>query len=161
MFFEAPGFKLLSRVLVARVSGALILAYVSLRGFHYHFEIITTALIVLWMRQKFATNQDTKVCGALTPPQVKESSFKIISSLKVNHETGDLSNAFHEWSKQYGNTFTIKIFGQTRIMTLEPDHLKAILATKFDDFWKGPIQEENFNSFLGSGVFNSDDKMWK
>ena len=63
-------------------------------------------------------------------------------------------------------------------MTAEPHHVKAILATQFDDFdkgrWKssqyhvdkdrssmttlGPMFYSQFRSLLGEGVFNADGK---
>ncbi|KAG6861420.1 hypothetical protein C0995_000260 [Termitomyces sp. Mi166 len=48
-----------------------------------------------------------------------------------------------------------------QIFTFEPDHVKAILATQFDNFEKGPIFRSQFTTLLGTGVFNSDGEMWK
>ncbi|KAF9040810.1 cytochrome P450 [Panaeolus papilionaceus] len=48
-----------------------------------------------------------------------------------------------------------------QVFTLEPDHVKAILATQFDSFEKGPVTASVFNSLLGVGIFNSDGEMWK
>ncbi|KAF9000997.1 cytochrome P450 [Cyathus striatus] len=47
------------------------------------------------------------------------------------------------------------------VFTFEPDHVKAILATQFATFEKGPMAFEQAKSTLGSGVFNSDGDIWK
>jgi len=39
---------------------------------------------------------------------------------------------------------------------VEPEHVKAVLATQFDNFEKGSIFTKQMNSLLGTGVFNSD-----
>ncbi|RQM04940.1 hypothetical protein DH86_00004288, partial [Scytalidium sp. 3C] len=38
--------------------------------------------------------------------------------------------------------------------------LKAILATKFNDFAFGPIRKDNLLSFLGNGIFTSEGEAW-
>ncbi|EDR04959.1 uncharacterized protein LACBIDRAFT_303883 [Laccaria bicolor S238N-H82] len=72
-----------------------------------------------------------------------------------------LDDIFLEWKKQYGNTFEMRFPTDSRIVTFEPDHVKAILATQFDAFDKGPIFIDQMNSLLGTGVFNADGDMWK
>ncbi|KAG9317013.1 cytochrome P450 [Chiua virens] len=48
-----------------------------------------------------------------------------------------------------------------RVFTIEPEYIKAILATQFSSFVKGPIFHDQFDSLLGTGVFNSDVDIWK
>ncbi|KAF5342731.1 hypothetical protein D9757_014479 [Collybiopsis confluens] len=99
--------------------------------------------------------------GAVLAPVVKESSFKIRSSIVRSFNGGYTGDAFYEWMQQYGFTYQMKIFGERRMMTVEPEHIKAILATSFDNFEKGPIVFDQFFSLLGLGVFNSDGERWK
>jgi len=42
------------------------------------------------------------------------------------------------------------------IITSEPEHIKAILASQFDDFEKGPEIRHLFYPLLGTGVFAAD-----
>ncbi|KIJ61017.1 hypothetical protein HYDPIDRAFT_31717 [Hydnomerulius pinastri MD-312] len=60
-----------------------------------------------------------------------------------------------------GQTLNARILWESRIFTTEPEHIKAILATQFTSFAKGPIFWDQFNSLLGTGVFNSDADIWK
>ncbi|PCH44301.1 cytochrome P450 [Wolfiporia cocos MD-104 SS10] len=51
--------------------------------------------------------------------------------------------------------------GETRILTSDPNHMKAILATNFQSFEKGDYFRRQMNSVLGTGVFNADGDLWK
>ncbi|KAF8147490.1 cytochrome P450 [Crassisporium funariophilum] len=48
-----------------------------------------------------------------------------------------------------------------QIFTFEPEHIKALLATQFDAFAKGPILHEQLASLMGNGLFNTDGDKWK
>ncbi|QRW07239.1 cytochrome P450 family protein [Ceratobasidium sp. AG-Ba] len=63
--------------------------------------------------------------------------------------------------EKYGHTFDIGLFGETRIVTDEPENVKAILSTDFATFEKGPTFRSKMGSVLGKGIFNSDGDMWK
>jgi hypothetical protein len=58
-------------------------------------------------------------------------------------------------------TFNRRVLFQNRIITSEPDYIKAILATQFDEFEKGPEIRQVFNPLLGTGVFAADGELWK
>ncbi|KAF7344032.1 hypothetical protein MVEN_01692700 [Mycena venus] len=63
------------------------------------------------------------------------------------------------WSDLYGNTFVVHILFDPQIFTTEPEFVKAILATEFNNYWKGPDATRLGRSLLGFGVFNADDEM--
>ncbi|THV01190.1 cytochrome P450 [Dendrothele bispora CBS 962.96] len=105
--------------------------------------------------------RDAAKRNAVLIPQVELGSFEIVRKIVESFTKGYPGDVYHEWSKTYGNYFGINILGESRMMTFEPDHIKAILATQFDSFVKGPILYDQFGSLLGSGVFNSDGEMWK
>jgi hypothetical protein len=73
-----------------------------------------------------------------------------------------LGDFLQEWADVYGNTFNFRIMFENRVsvlefflwvgdrarpvlmvneqfFTAEPDHIKAILATQFEDFEKGEV----------------------
>ncbi len=79
---------------------------------------------------------------------------------------------------EYGATFNTDVLGLMNIVTTNPKHIQRILATNFDNFekgefglsinrssiefdWEGETFQDTMASVLGTGVFNSDGKMWK
>ena len=50
-------------------------------------------------------------------------------------------------------------WGKT-IFTIEPENIKAILATNFDSFGLGHIRHDNFSDLLGDGIFTLDGQGW-
>ncbi|KAK6457433.1 cytochrome P450 alkane hydroxylase [Scheffersomyces xylosifermentans] len=57
-------------------------------------------------------------------------------------------------------TFTFKIVGINLIATKDPENIKAILATQFNEFALGKRQAF-FNPLLGDGIFTLDGEGWK
>ncbi|KAK0489452.1 cytochrome P450 [Armillaria novae-zelandiae] len=80
-------------------------------------------------------------------------SLQCLISASLSSGTGE---AFRDWHQQYGNTYCINLFSESRIITIEPDHVKAVLATQFKDFEKGYRLSSQWGDLLGTGVFNSD-----
>ena len=50
--------------------------------------------------------------------------------------------------------------GNTVYNTMDPENIKAILATKFEDFGVGP-RLDFFGPLLGNGIFTSDGPHWE
>ncbi|KAI5888692.1 cytochrome P450 [Schizophyllum commune H4-8] len=103
--------------------------------------------------------------GAVIPPLVQSKhpfGISHLSTIRNSVRKGLFANVIGLWAKETGsNVFRADIMGDTRYFTLEPDHVKAILATQFEEFEKGPVTFEIGLSLLGRGVFNSDGDMWK
>ncbi|KAG8724544.1 hypothetical protein FRC11_002070, partial [Ceratobasidium sp. 423] len=64
-------------------------------------------------------------------------------------------------SREYGYTFNLGLFGEDQIMTFEPENIKTILSTDFNNYEKGSLFREKMDSVLGTGIFNADGDMWK
>ncbi|KAI0154641.1 cytochrome P450 alkane hydroxylase [Xylariaceae sp. FL1272] len=47
------------------------------------------------------------------------------------------------------------------IITREPEHIKTMLTTKFNDFGKGPKLYREWKDFLGDSVFTTDGPQWQ
>ncbi|KAF9460985.1 cytochrome P450 monooxygenase pc-3 [Collybia nuda] len=121
-------------------------------------------LITLRYRVQFSHRSEAAKRGAALIPHVHDKwpgGFSITSAMVNSFKTGYPGDIFVEWSKQYGNTFYLNLASEGRLFTSEPEHIKAILATQFENFDKGPILFDQFHSLLGTGVFNSDGDMWK
>jgi cytochrome P450 len=46
------------------------------------------------------------------------------------------------------------------ILTSDPDNIKAILATQFQDYGKGKPLYEEWKEFLGDSIFATDGELW-
>jgi hypothetical protein len=70
------------------------------------------------------------------------------------------NNRFLDWTASLfeanGNTFEFVKFGKPTIYTAEPENIKAILATQFEDFEIGWMRSKALSPLTGLGVFTSD-----
>lgn len=72
---------------------------------------------------------------------------------------------WHDFFRKFGNpidpyTIEAKPGGRRVIFTADPENIKAILATQFQDFGKGPQFNKEWHDFLGDSIFTTDGKMW-
>ncbi|KAL2069998.1 hypothetical protein VTL71DRAFT_14678 [Oculimacula yallundae] len=59
-----------------------------------------------------------------------------------------------------GNTWSAVLMGNRFYNTIEPENIKALLASQFSDFGLGQRQEA-FGPLLGQGIFTTDGKQWE
>ncbi|GJX33042.1 cytochrome P450 86B1-like protein [Tanacetum coccineum] len=75
---------------------------------------------------------------------------------------------FYEWGTdtliKYGGTVNYRgmwFSGSFGIITSDPIKIEYMLKTNFKNFPKGKAYKERFNDFLGDGIFNADDELWR
>ncbi|KAI5119720.1 hypothetical protein M0805_001433 [Coniferiporia weirii] len=117
---------------------------------------------IIWsnLRNKW----EARTFGAVPPPVVKSywpGGIDTLFSVLQNDKKGYPMDVTYERSKLLGWTFNWRLFWEDKIFTCEPEHVKAILASEFNNYEKGDIFKEHMHSVLGDGVFNSDGEMWK
>ncbi|KAJ7208982.1 cytochrome P450 monooxygenase pc-3 [Mycena pura] len=103
--------------------------------------------------------RDAASRGAVRMPVIHDKwplGLSVLSALKESVRSGYPGALIQDWIEEHGNTFITKVLLQKVITTVEPHHVKAILATEFDDYWKGPSDSRLGQSLLGFGVFNTD-----
>ncbi|PIL36132.1 cytochrome P450 [Ganoderma sinense ZZ0214-1] len=93
--------------------------------------------------------------GAAMAPMAK------LESIQIKGENGYPRDFLFRLCEVWGNSFILEIYYLKRIFTVEPEHIKAILATDFTSFEKGAQFRDQMHSLLGVGVFNADDELWK
>ncbi|KAI6099100.1 cytochrome P450 [Pisolithus sp. B1] len=97
--------------------------------------------------------------GAVLAPRLKSrwpGGFDTLLSVVRGFRNGHIGSPFDQYCQEYGPIVNIRIMFGDRIFTTEPEHIKAILATQFNSFEKGPVLWDQLNALLGTGVFNSD-----
>lgn len=118
-------------------------------------------LVVRYIAQLYHHYQHARALRCQPPPQGASGFLGIPGFLR-------LTNAVREkrWIDYladqfgiYGNTFSLRFLSRRLLTTIEPENVKAILATQFHDFCLG-TRHENFYPLLGDGVFTSDGKQW-
>ncbi|TLD31505.1 hypothetical protein PspLS_03029 [Pyricularia sp. CBS 133598] len=62
--------------------------------------------------------------------------------------------------EKYGNTFTATAMGYKFVWTCEPENIKAVLSTQFDQF-SNQGRSVGAEDFLGKGIFVSDGEHWQ
>lgn len=62
--------------------------------------------------------------------------------------------------RELGNTFSLVLLSQPAIITIEPENVKAVLATQFHDFGIGK-RYRGMGALLGHGIFTSDGAHWE
>ncbi|AEO53434.1 hypothetical protein MYCTH_2294752 [Thermothelomyces thermophilus ATCC 42464] len=68
------------------------------------------------------------------------------------------------WNKMLGEAgaYTVegRIAGRRIVFTADPENIKAILATQFNDYGKGEPFHREWRAFLGDSIFTTDGALW-
>lgn len=125
--------------------GALCLAFLILQNIHLRLQ-----------RRRHA-----KKWGCQPPPVAQTGIYGIRAFLdlgKAMKETR-LVEYISDRYDEHGYTFGQSLFGRSAVSTAEPENLKALLATQFNDFCLGTRRRE-FYPTLGDGIFTLDGAGW-
>ncbi|KAF8905815.1 cytochrome P450 [Gymnopilus junonius] len=131
------------------------------------FLSLPLALTISITWADFLVWQDARRMGAELPPTVKDSLpggmsrvLQAAKTFKTGYPGQLLSNLL--FCREIGGyTFNGRTMFQNRIVTCEPEYIKAILSSQFDEFEKGPEIRYLFQPLLGTGVFAADGGLWK
>ncbi|THH10403.1 hypothetical protein EW145_g1356 [Phellinidium pouzarii] len=113
--------------------------------------LLTAAVNVIWSNMQ--NKRDARSLGAVLPPAVKGNwpgNIDTLFSALNNEKTAYTADIITHRSKELGWTFNWRLFWEDKILTSEPELIKA--GDHFKDLMR---------SVLGSGAFNSDGEMWK
>ncbi|KDQ55429.1 hypothetical protein JAAARDRAFT_37440 [Jaapia argillacea MUCL 33604] len=129
--------------------------------------IILSPPLALALSVEWTIRRDQRAAatlGAVIPPQVPHrwpGSVDILLKSLNNFKDGYPGDNMEPWINKLGHMFNVRVLFENRIFTTEPEHIKAILATDFSNFEKGPVFRFQMESVLGMGVFNADVDMWR
>lgn len=77
-----------------------------------------------------------------------------------NYQAQTFLESWEQYLANTGRTLEFWLLGQRMLVTSDPENLKTILATSFDDFEKGPRIRAGFAPLIGNGIFGADGKDW-
>ncbi|CAK4032168.1 related to n-alkane-inducible cytochrome P450 [Lecanosticta acicola] len=69
-------------------------------------------------------------------------------------------NLFSKANPNRPYTVETVVLGQRLVFTADEENIKAILATKFQDYGKGPQFRVEWKDFLGLSIFTTDGQQW-
>ena len=83
----------------------------------------------------------------------------------VSHTNNDRDIVFWEWlfswsPNPHSKTIEVDMARRRWIFTADPDNMRAILTTQFEDFGKGEQFHEIWKPFLGNSIFVTDGQQW-
>jgi cytochrome P450 len=87
--------------------------------------------------------------------------YKIVTSSLRHDQLGFWYEGFRKFGHaQNPWTVEMKIGRQRLILTADPENIKAILATQFNDYGKGEQFNKDWHDFLGDSIFTTDGTQW-
>ncbi|EMG50164.1 Cytochrome P450 52A10 [Candida maltosa Xu316] len=86
--------------------------------------------------------------------------FQALKAKKIGKQIDLLFKKFNEAKHPSIGTFVTRSFGMQFIATKDPENIKAMLATQFNDFTLGQ-RLSYFAPLLGKGIFTLDGEGWK
>ncbi|KAG6826535.1 hypothetical protein H0H92_015433 [Tricholoma furcatifolium] len=128
------------------------------------FLFVPTVSAIQIIYKRFDDRRQAAKLGARLAPRIVGKSIgniDILATMRHLWETGYPGQGLVDYVGQGEPVVNIPILWSDMIMTVWPEHIKAILATDFNNYRKGKRFHETMFTVLGSGVFNVDGDMWK
>ncbi|KAF9484616.1 cytochrome P450 monooxygenase CYP63 [Pholiota conissans] len=89
-------------------------------------------------------------------------NIDILIKMMVAFKTSYVLDVYLQLFEEYQcTTLNLRLLWRDNIISMDQEHTKFILATGFQWFWRGRSQKERMELFLGEGIFNRDDEIWK
>jgi hypothetical protein len=125
---------------------------------------LTTWTVFVVIRYIYGTIQSRRTAralGCLPAKQLSSPYFGIKSYLNLRRAASQKKIFPYLESEvaRGGTTFEQRILGISQTTTIEPENVKALLATQFNDFALG-LRHEIFYPLLGDGIFTLDGAGW-
>ncbi|GJE84227.1 cytochrome P450 [Phanerochaete sordida] len=89
------------------------------------------------------------------------ANFDVIRLLDKAYREGFLSDHLYEKFDELGPTYNLYVLWDSDYCTTDAAVIKSVLATDFNNWVKGERFDTYVRSVLGTGVFNSDGRLWK
>lgn len=128
------------------------------------YTIIFATLALYYIHRKIRIARYYKKFGLKDVPNANTGRFFGLEQLKTMLtalKNGEVLEFFTNEILGYDyRTFGYSIVGVPLVMTVDPENVKALLATQFNDFALGS-RHAHFKPLLGDGIFTLDGQGWK
>ena len=115
---------------------------------------------ILWQRRRLVRTNGCKLPPSLPQADNLLGLDTIRESYNHFRESSYLGLSKDRFDR-FGNTYGFVQLGSTVINTIEPENVKAILSTRFQDFSVGIKRQSAFEPLIGHGIFTADGPDWK
>ncbi|KAJ7732923.1 cytochrome P450 [Mycena maculata] len=124
------------------------------------FPLVFTAKV---QYRLYANRRAAAAHGAILPPTVPSTigGIDMVLSAMRNKGTVYPGEPLMLLAKKMGHIYSARVFFEDRFFVTEPEYIKIMLATQFNNFEKGEDSREIFGTLLGLGVFAADGELWK
>lgn len=79
----------------------------------------------------------------------------------MNNKVMDFWELLFTQAPAESRTIELTMARQRYIFTADPENVKAILATQFEEYGKGETFHNVWKDFLGDSIFTTDGEQWK
>lgn len=126
--------------------------------------IAAVAIFLQWISSYVTAEQFKKAHGCKPVHRLPQSEriigyglYKIQSQA---HKDGKILPLLLQRYRDNGTTWSASLMGQSMINTIDPENVKAVLATNFKDYGLGQ-RIVAFGPLLGHGIFTTDGALWE
>lgn len=130
---------------------------VALGGVVLYFVVSTTTSYIAAVRFKKAHGCEPE---KRMPQAERIIGYSFFRKQRRARNEKRLTQLTRERFREIGPTYSSVILGNKFFNTMDPENIKALLATNFSDFGLGQ-RLDTFGSLLGSGIFTTDGAAWE
>ncbi|KAK1594659.1 cytochrome P450 [Colletotrichum navitas] len=132
----------------------------------YLITLISIHTVISKLRAYYRGRRFSRQHGCLPPIKapIRDPIMGIdntLSNMRAIREHRSLKH-FEDRFYSIGETYSTKLlFGVPIVITMDPENIKAILNTNFNDFALAPFREPALGHLLGDGIFVTDSEKWR
>ncbi|KAF9889903.1 hypothetical protein FE257_006775 [Aspergillus nanangensis] len=126
--------------------------------------VLLAAVVVYRAARAWAARRRILRLGGYAPqiPTALPWGIGILFNVLRNTLQHQTLRCWTQWLDNTPNHGTVEahILSRRCVFTADPDNIKAVLATQFDDFGKGDDFHATWRRFLGDSIFTTDGRQW-
>ncbi|PHH65087.1 hypothetical protein CDD81_3485 [Ophiocordyceps australis] len=130
---------------------------------------VPCALAVAWLLMRIFTEYRVRRSPGVKASVIAENPFSVIYFFlrtaymqSTNQLYPYLVHIFSLYTKPTSpNIIEVTLASRRILITREPEHIKAVLTSKFTQYGKGPMFHDSWSPFLGDSIFTTDGQMWQ
>ncbi|KAF2101995.1 cytochrome P450 52A5 [Rhizodiscina lignyota] len=129
--------------------------------------LVAVGLLGWYIADYVIEDRKIKALGHRAPVRPSWFPLQVDTTVDVirHAQRNEMLEFWNHMFDNYGNpvdkyTIECRPAGRRLIFTADPENIKAILATQFQDFGKGEQFNKEWHDFLGDSIFTTDGKRW-